>query len=516
MRSKLKLVLLLLFLGVIYRLILTWDGNFIFNMDNARDMLDVREMVVLQKPRFTGPTSGLEGIYNGPGWYYLLSIPFILSAGHPYSSVILMIIFWFIGGLFIYKLMLRYGNLTLLVTITIWLSSNYVILANLYAYNPNPVVLLTPLLIFLLVKSLTTQSLKYSIMTGFLGGLFFNFEMAFGLFVPLIVLIAALILNKKYLTSRSFYLGISAFILTLLPQVVFYFKNWPLLINSTGKFFGEAGIMGITDNIVGRFLKIEQLYFNVLSGTMMNWKPLVFLSVLAVLFLIVKLFLDKNLKQDRILVVTLTFILVPFVSSFILPFNFMPWHLGGQMAAVILLLGIFIKYLADLGHFFKILSAILSFLIIVYAVNNLELGKNLFLPKKNNDAALLVNQIKAIDYVYSQAKGQNFKVYIYLPSVYDYPYQYLFWWYGQRKYGYLPQDYSYLPDKPPYIRNKEKFSNGARPLESDLVFLIKQPDQIGERHLWENSFANLAVISTYKIASIEIETRKEKLDENRY
>ena len=78
---KKKIILAVLLLGVLYRLFLTWDGNFLFNMDNARDMVDVREMVVLHKLRLTGPTSAIEGLFNGPVWYYLLAIPFILTGG---------------------------------------------------------------------------------------------------------------------------------------------------------------------------------------------------------------------------------------------------------------------------------------------------------------------------------------------------------------------------------------------------------------------------------------------------
>ena len=63
-------ILLILVVGVVYRLVLTSGGNFLFNMDNARDMVDVREMIELKKPRLIGPTSAIEGLYNGPAWYF--------------------------------------------------------------------------------------------------------------------------------------------------------------------------------------------------------------------------------------------------------------------------------------------------------------------------------------------------------------------------------------------------------------------------------------------------------------
>ena len=88
-------------LGFFYRVILTSDGYFIFNMDNARDMIDVREMVELGEWRLIGPTTGIDGLYTGPGWYYLLAIPYLFSGGNPYSTVLMMTIFWAIGAVFI-------------------------------------------------------------------------------------------------------------------------------------------------------------------------------------------------------------------------------------------------------------------------------------------------------------------------------------------------------------------------------------------------------------------------------
>ena len=110
-----KYVLLVLVLGIALRLFISHDYNFIFNMDNARDMVDVREMAVLQKPRLIGPTTAIEGFYNGPGWYYLLLVPFILTGGDPYGAILMEIILWAIGGYFLLTLVSKYyGKLAFL------------------------------------------------------------------------------------------------------------------------------------------------------------------------------------------------------------------------------------------------------------------------------------------------------------------------------------------------------------------------------------------------------------------
>src|SRR5581483_5932999 len=119
-------------------------GNFLFNMDNARDLVDVREIIELHKLRLTGPTSAIEGVYTGPAWYYLLAIPLILSNGDPYSAIIMEIVLWVIGGYFLMRITSRYGLVLMVTSGIIWAVSDYINLLTLYSFNPNPVALLTP------------------------------------------------------------------------------------------------------------------------------------------------------------------------------------------------------------------------------------------------------------------------------------------------------------------------------------------------------------------------------------
>jgi hypothetical protein len=94
----------------------------------------------------------------------------------------------------------------------------------------------------------------------------------------------------------------------------------------------------------------------------------------------------------------------------------------------------------------------------------------------SDDPSLLANEIKAVEWVYEKAEGQGFSVYNYLPSVLDYPYQYLFWWHGLRKYGYLPCEYASYPGSPGiFIPNKKKFVEPKKC--GDLRFLIIEPNK---------------------------------------
>lgn len=50
----------------------------------------------------------------------------------------------------------------------------------------------------------------------------------------------------------------------------------------------------------------------------------------------------------------------------------------------------------------------------------------------------LKGKIDAIDFIYKDAQKQPFGLFVFTPGVYTYPYDYLIWWYGQKKYGIIP------------------------------------------------------------------------------
>ncbi len=510
--NETKTILIILAIGLIFRLFLTSNGNFLFNMDNARDMVDVREMVVLPKLRLTGPTSAIEGFFNGPFWYYLLAIPFVLSGGDPYASIIMEIILWAIGGFFLLKLISRRGRWLILPIGALWVASDYVVLTNLYAFNPNPVILLTPLFIYLLDKYLKTGKVIYGILTGFLAGLFFNFEMNIGVFMPLIILTSIILTGKlRLLKSPGFWLAGAGFILTLLPQVIFDFKHQFIMSKSVLIFLANTNQIGF--NIFSRIQVISSTFFNSFSPVLMNHK--IFSLVILGLFISIFSKKWKLIKEDQLIVVCLTIIFVPFIGYLFLPVTVNAWHLGAEMAAAILVIGFLLKEIWVFNIFGKIVCHLLSFLIIIFALTNIA---NFFIKdfgKTNMDPSLFKNEIAAIDFVYKYANGKNFKVYTYLPSVIDYPYQYLIWWHGLKKYGYLPIDYAYQPDKFEYISNKKRFSATEQDLKkrenSNLVFLIKEPNRNSTLYGWEGDLIkyNWESIEKQMMGQIEVEVRKE-------
>jgi TRAP-type mannitol/chloroaromatic compound transport system permease small subunit len=105
--------------------------------------------------------------------------------------------------------------------------------------------------------------------------------------------------------------------------------------------------------------------------------------------------------------------------------------------------------------------------------------------------SLYINQIEAIDRIYEDAAGEGFKVYTFVPAIYDYNWQYLWLWRGLNKYGYLPADFSYWPDVPEYVPYKDaaltRLSDKIKPAEN-LVYFIVTTGSVQEREAWFSRF----------------------------
>lgn len=503
-----SLIWILIVIGIVYRLIISWDGNFIFNMDNARDMVDVREMVVLGKWRLIGQTTAIDGFFYGPIWYYLLSVPFILSGGNPYGSILLEIFLWAIGGYFLFFLVDKYyGKLALFSTSFLWIASNFILLGSQYAFNPNPILFLTPVFIFVLLKYLETKNSFYNILAWFLGGLFFQFEVTVGLFMPAVILLSIIFSkNSRLFKNIYFYLGPLIFIVVQLPQIIFelrhnFFMTKSLLVYQSISHGQVVAIPAL------RFSAILRSFYDTFLPTLMNFQ--FFTNVVIILFIGCLLWAlkKKDFLKEKLTLISFLLVAVPLIGLIPLKVDLMRWHLNAAVVAGIILVG-FVIHTLSRSLMGKILAVILTLMLFIFTVKNVS--EYLAAAKKGEPGnSILRNELAAIDYVYQEAQGKNFKVYVYLPSVIDYPYQYLFWWHGLKKYGYVPQDYAYSPGKPPYIKQKERLDTGSRRINSALVFLIKEPDQIGQRHLWENQFKSLPLLQSTKIGAIEIEKRTE-------
>ena len=112
-----------------------------------------------------------------------------------------------------------------------------------------------------------------------------------------------------------------------------------------------------------------------------------------------------------------------------------------------------------------------------------------------DDPKKLANLIKNIDWVYGKMNGSGFEAYNYVPEIYDYPNQYLYWWYGNHKYGYMPSKVSYdLNYVPEYIRAQNDFYKNPKTGEKIALIYEVNNNYVG----WLNQFKNYCTVEKWE------------------
>lgn len=201
-----------------------------YTYDQGRDFIAGANIILQHKIPFIGPTTGINGLFHGPWWYYLLAIPYLLFEGTPIGY------YWF-------NFLIQFG---LLVVLMVFLKNKFGILSSLLfglliALSPyftlyslfvgNNVMVLPSLLVFLICNFYFFKNKKTSPLLLLIAGLSLalvgEFELSFGIFlvplyilaIPLFRFLRTVLINKRGL---FFLLGI---VIGFTPRILFELKN---------------------------------------------------------------------------------------------------------------------------------------------------------------------------------------------------------------------------------------------------------------------------------------------------
>jgi hypothetical protein len=436
---QILLLSLVLALGIFIRSIEVINKNPLFGYDQGRDYLAVRKIVVDKKLTLIGAEAGngyagLFGVFQGPYYYYLLTVPYIIFNGDPYGGLFLMFVIGvfalLLGFYFTYKEFGYRAGLIMALLMGVALSAQ-----SRFMWPPHPA---TPLiiLIFWLTYKLMDNPRKYFFWATFLAGLIYGFEIAMS--VPLILaLFIYVFLILKIKDLRVYLRGILGVMLAYSPFLFFEVRHGYMATGSIIKIISGM----FTNKSSYDFLKaldshFWRFYFNFRDTFVLSdanrFRLLVFLLIVIVFYL----FKEKKSKEKYFICFLLILppvTLIAFLPLQVLVYNHFLVHL--HITYVFLFAYFFAKSKLPLS---KLVFSIFLILMLPYIYKEFTSAK-----KDLSDyggEAKIKGKIEAIDYIYNDAKGQNFNVLVFAPPVYDYQYRYMLLWYGQQKYHYLPGD----------------------------------------------------------------------------
>jgi len=383
-----------------------------------------------------GPVTGIEGIFLGPFYYYLLTPFYFLGKGSPvmaaaglsWLTVGTVFLIYFLGK----KIYSR--EVGLLAAFLYGFSYSNVVFSRWLA-NPNPLPFFTLLTIICLHKFLEIHNTKYLILSTFLIGLCLQLEAASAIFflpATAVFLLWQLLWQRKKLGLKILLLTFLAFFVTLLPQLYFNFRHNGILFEAFKKFLvaDRSFNLSLVQTLEARVL----LYYGIFFGKLIPGGNSFRLLCLA-LFSATTLLFRKAIfgKGGKLLAIWL---LSPPVGFFFYQGNhgyIWDYYFTGAMPAFFILYSAGLYCLLKKGLPGKVL--VYAFLI-VFAFLNLRQIKNYFAA---GIGISLRAQKKAIDWIYREADNRSFNVDFYVPPQVYYSYSYLMKWYGKGKYGREPE-----------------------------------------------------------------------------
>lgn len=431
--------------GVILRSVEIMNGNFLFGFDQGRDYLAVRNIVVDHKLTLIGSEigagfAGFRGIFHGPFYYYLLTLPFIIFKGDPYGGMILMFILGIATIVFSYMIGSRlFGAKVGLLAATIVSLSPPFISYSRFIWNSNPAplfILLGFYFVFLFTK---TRRTKYLFWASFFSSFVYNFQLAIAIPLALTLIIyCVLVLKLKQIKQYGIlFLGM---ILAFLPMLFFEIRHGFQGVKGILIYFFNHPETAITQTFWALLLRDHLVaFFHNFFSTFPS--PIIISSTAAVTILpVIFYFILKEKDKQRkkfilylLILILVTFVVLGLLRNFVYDYYLIHLNLAYVFLVVFAISSAFkTKYKVVNGF----IAGHVAILLLSGTFSNI---RTFYYDITDYGGTHKIRgKLDAIDHIYKNADGKRFGLLIFSPPIYTYPYDYLVSWYGEKKYGYVP------------------------------------------------------------------------------
>ena len=384
-----------------------------FWFDQGRDAKVVWDIWHSGKLTLIGPTTGIEGIFLGPFYYYLITPAYMLGGGNPVYPAVFLALLNVVAIYFIYKLGEEYfgSNVGLLDAFITALSQQFVSYQR-WLSNPNPLPLFAVIALYCLLR-------RRWWLVGLSVGLSLQLEAASAIFfLPAILLIA--FIHKKKIP----FIAIAFFVLTLLPQLVFNFRHQNILFNSFKRFLVSERSFQPS---LGAYTKRLNFYYTAFTDkyyTTNRARAIFAVSLLAFFLLI----------RRRLPAVPTTTLVIWWATPMVFLLFYYGNHgyvwdyyfTGVYSAFTLLVSAVWIAVARHLWAGRWLIAVFITGLIFQNLSYNLT-----YFRQASAGHVTLTPEIQAVDWIYQDAGSTPFNTDVYVPPVIPHAYDYLFMWRGK-------------------------------------------------------------------------------------
>ena len=434
-----KKILLIIFLAAPFLRFLFFPDNIYFGYDQARDAFAALN-ILKGDLKIVGPTTTFSGLNHGVLHWYILSFPYLIGAGNPeiasaffrILNALGIFIIFYLGKILFDK---KVGFITAFLLAISFEQSQF----SIYLGNPALGSLSVPLM-FLGLSLVIFARKNWGLILAFLGlGLSIQFQFAlFYLITPFLLII--IYFRKSFLKlpakiwTVSVFAGIVSISTFLIAEIKYGFRIMHALTQLV-----TSGSHKTIENIIGTYVYTinKMIEFNLTGNLVIS--PLAEIVLLGVFaFLLIK----KDFREKIIFLgiwffsLIITFLINGGVENPAVNFPLYYPNVGISIALLIFVAFVLYKLLTRSKVLFFTLILII-FALNIFKINQLN-PKGTILEINSQPGMLLSDEKKVLDYIYQDAKGPFAVKALTMPLDINTTWSYLFEWYGQKKYGYLP------------------------------------------------------------------------------
>jgi multisubunit Na+/H+ antiporter MnhB subunit len=490
-----------LLVNAILHIQLLSHGNFYFTVDQGKDAMFVREINERSQIIFRGPVTSVAGVHAGPLWFYFIAIGYRIFNGNPYGAPFMELLLnsggVLFAALFLEKKIGR--NRTLIAIIPLLFSWQFFETAA-WGFNPFPLTILALVQALLLSEFLNNKS-RYYFWALVPTMLAFHAEVAGATTMFLFyVVIGAVGVRQKYISFKKY--SLYSFIIPILLVAPLSYELLKRAQFANQVYTGHSTGLGIFAKTT--FGPMSRNLGEIVGSAIIRQQwPVGLFAMLIVL----GTYLKKR-KHDFNFESRLTFLVAIMVGIAYMFFGsnngWRDWQTVYFYPLLFLLFMILATSLKS-KIIWIVVIAVLCFKIPTFITRY-----NTY-PSPKDDVSILANEMKVIDWIYTHSENDGFNVYTYTDGFFDYTYQYLFWWYGRDKYGFVPCEYANYPHSP-----KENYVPGYLSYSEPRLgctkfrFLILESDTNGESNEgWLEDFQkSTTLVESHSVGKIVIEKRR--------
>jgi 4-amino-4-deoxy-L-arabinose transferase-like glycosyltransferase len=383
-----------------------------------------------------GHPTDVDGIYHAPVYYWLMLPFYVLGRGNPVYPAVWQALLHSFSAVLIYILARRLFDIkTARISAILFAASFGWISYARWLSNVSPVVPFA-LLFFITLEKAVRSHPNWFIFACLFASLVIECNGAIGVFLlPLLVIFFFKLRKPLFSRPRIFWLAALAFIIPHLPLLFFNLRHNFVSLAAIVRYSGGANTgIGLSLTTIAYDLKV---FFNEIGKTL-AWQHLPVLTIA----LSVTGFCCFRFRQHQGLRLIVLFILVPLIGLFIYKRGAIGFFFWSTLPLVLILIVYSLSRLPKFLFYFFV--SVLLWINICYWPELLS-PNFLLTPIGTRNLITHQDRLNVVDWIYRQAAGRPIDLWMYtIPYLLEDPWRYYFIWYGQAKYGYLPESWGGL------------------------------------------------------------------------